>query len=132
MFCGYLIARENESPHLPDLEIISENVFKQVQFIMDQRSAKDDYLQADKTDKALQRISVRNRLRQRLQEIPQGIYDGILITRYIKKPSQLCEGYRHGNQFSKIINSEMVILTSSATKNRSNSANFVTEIICLY
>jgi len=26
--------------------------------------------------------------------IPQGIYDGILITRYIKKPSQLCEGYR--------------------------------------
>ena len=38
----------------------------------------------------------------------------------------------HGNQFSKIINSEMVILTSSATKNRSNSANFVTEIICLY
>ena len=42
MFCGYLIAGENESPHLPDLEIISENVFKQVQFIMDQRSAKDD------------------------------------------------------------------------------------------
>lgn len=42
MFCGYLIAGENESPHLPDLEIISENVFKQVQFIMDQRSVKDD------------------------------------------------------------------------------------------
>ena len=47
-----------------------------------------------KLAKALQRISVQNRLRQRLQEIPQGIYDGILITRYIKKPSQLCEGYR--------------------------------------
>ena len=42
MFCGYLIAGENESPHMPELEIISENVFKQVQFIMDQRSKKDD------------------------------------------------------------------------------------------
>ena len=42
MFCGYLISGENESPHLPELEIISESVFKQVQFIMDQRSTKDE------------------------------------------------------------------------------------------
>ena len=41
-------------------------------------------------------------------------------------------GACHGNQFSKIINSEMVILTSSATKNRSNNAGFVTENIHLY
>ena len=42
MFCGYLISGGTESPHLPELEIISENVFKQVQFIMDQRSEKDE------------------------------------------------------------------------------------------
>lgn len=35
MFCGYLIAGESESPHLPEIKIISENVFKQVQFIID-------------------------------------------------------------------------------------------------
>lgn len=37
----------------------------------------------------------------------------------------------HGNRFSKIINSEVVILTSITTNNHSNNVNFVTEIIHL-
>ena len=37
----------------------------------------------------------------------------------------------HGNQFSKMFNSKMVILTSSETNNHSNNVDFVTKIIHL-
>ena len=45
----------------------------------------------------------------------------------------LLEGIRrvHGNQFSKMFNSKMVILTSSETNNHSNNVDFVTKIIHL-
>ena len=36
--------------------------------------------------------------------------------------------YRHGNQFSKIINSEMVILTPITINNDFNNANYVTKV----
>ena len=34
----------------------------------------------------------------------------------------------HGNQFSKMFNSKMVILTSSETNNHSNNVDFVTRM----
>ena len=39
----------------------------------------------------------------------------------------------HGNQFSKIINSEMVILTPITINNHFNNANYVTKVdhLCL-
>ena len=39
--------------------------------------------------------------------------------------------HAHGNQFSKMFNSKMVILTSSETNNHSNNVDFVTKIIHL-
>ena len=35
---------------------------------------------------------------------------------------------KHGNQFSKIINSEMVILTPITINNHFNNANYVTKV----
>ena len=37
-------------------------------------------------------------------------------------------GTEHGNQFSKIINSEMVILTPITINNHFNNANYVTKV----
>lgn len=40
MYCGYYISGENVSPHLPQIQIIDENVYNQVQRILEQRSLK--------------------------------------------------------------------------------------------
>ena len=45
LYCGYLISGGVESPHLPRLQIIDQNVFDQAQFILQQRSQKNDQKQ---------------------------------------------------------------------------------------
>ena len=50
---------------------------------------------------------------------------GIYIFAYFVNTTQLI---RHGNQFSKIINSEMVILTPITINNHFNNANYVTKV----
>ena len=42
--------------------------------------------------------------------------------------AELPQQYDHGNQFSKIINSEMVILTPITINNHFNNANYVTKV----
>lgn len=42
MYCGYFISGETKSPHLPHIQIIDENVYNQVQRILQQRSLKYD------------------------------------------------------------------------------------------
>jgi len=41
-YCGYYISGDIVSPHMPNLQIIDEDIFDQVQMIMAQRSAKND------------------------------------------------------------------------------------------
>ena len=50
---------------------------------------------------------------------------------FFKRPAWISVqafGYAHGNQFSKIINSEMVILTPITINNHFNNANYVTKV----
>ena len=42
MYCGYLIAGGVESPYMERLQIVDENVFEQAQYILVQRSQKND------------------------------------------------------------------------------------------
>ena len=42
MYCGYLIAGGIESPYMERLRIVDENVFEQAQYILGQRSQKND------------------------------------------------------------------------------------------
>lgn len=42
MYCGYLIAGGVESPYMERLQIVDENVFEQAQYILGQRSQKND------------------------------------------------------------------------------------------
>lgn len=37
-YCGYLVSGETVSPHLPHIQIIDENIFNQVQIILEQRA----------------------------------------------------------------------------------------------
>ena len=45
-----------------------------------------------------------------------------------KKAERIFTLQNHGNQFSKIINSEMVILTPITINNHFNNANYVTKV----
>ena len=42
MYCGYYVSGDTVSPHLPHLQIVEEEVFDQVQKIMEQRTARSD------------------------------------------------------------------------------------------
>lgn len=42
LYCGYLISGGVESPHIENLQIIDENVFEQAQYILNQRSSKNE------------------------------------------------------------------------------------------
>lgn len=42
MYCGYFISGETVSPHLPRIQIVDENMYNQVQRILQQRSLKYD------------------------------------------------------------------------------------------
>lgn len=40
MYCGYYVSGDNISPHLPQIQIIDENVYNQIQRILEERSIK--------------------------------------------------------------------------------------------
>lgn len=42
LFCGYMVSGEAVSPHMKELQIVDKELFEQAQYILDQRSKKND------------------------------------------------------------------------------------------
>lgn len=42
LFCRYMVSGEAVSPHMKELQIVDKELFEQAQYILDQRSKKND------------------------------------------------------------------------------------------